>query len=512
MLGGGDAVGRLLEIERANLFLVALDGRREWYRYHHLFGDLLRYELERSEPELIPDLHRRAAEWLAANGAIDDAIRHLLAAGDDEPAAALVAESWRAPFNRGQLATVDRWLDDLPERAVLAEPDLCLARAWVLLDSGRPHEVERWLRGAAARRVGRGGGAARGAHLQARPHREAERVARRGARSRVVRQPARARPSPASSSASRATTTARSTPQPRRSTRRCDSRSAGDNTLARIYALGYLGLVRVEQGDADAARASVAQALELAAEPSASAHFVTAMALLAHGRLDGDDAALEEAVTLARRGAAPVEIAAALLGLGEHRRDPATLAEARGTLATCPDPGRLPKLIEAAELGLRGRRPGPRRQIAGDLSDRELAVLRLFPTDASLREIAGCALRLAEHGEDALEVDLPQARRLDPRRGGRAGPRAGPPLEQDPQRELGRAAAGDEVGGLVEVDVQPCRERDRLLEWIAARRQLREAPANHFRRFDLFKGFELGCGHAVQTGERPRCYRRLRSR
>ena len=62
---------------------------------------------------------------------------------------------------------------------------------------------------------------------------------------------------------------------------------AGDNTLARIYALGYLGLVRVEQGDADAARASVAQALELAAEPAAPAHFVTAMALLAHGRLDG---------------------------------------------------------------------------------------------------------------------------------------------------------------------------------------------------------------------------------
>ena len=143
------AARRLAEIERANLFLVALDGRREWFRYHHLFGDLLRYELERSEPELIPDLHRRAAEWLGGQGAIDDAIRHLLAAGDAEPAAALVAESWRPPFNRGQLATVDRWLDDLPERTVLAEPGLCLARAWVLLDSGRPHEVERWLPGAA---------------------------------------------------------------------------------------------------------------------------------------------------------------------------------------------------------------------------------------------------------------------------------------------------------------------------------------------------------------------------
>jgi LuxR family maltose regulon positive regulatory protein len=113
------------------------------------------------------------------------------------------------------------------------------------------------------------------------------------------------------------------------------------------------------------------------------------MALLAHGRLDADADALERAVTLARRGAASVEIAAALVGLGVERRDPATLAEARAALVSCPDPGRLPGLIEAAELGLRGRRPGPRRQIAGELSDRELAVLRLLPTELSLREIGG---------------------------------------------------------------------------------------------------------------------------
>ena len=101
----------------------------------------------------------------------------------------------------------------------------------------------------------------------------------------------------------------------------------------------------------------MAQALQLASEPAAAAALRERDALLAHGRLDADDASLEQAVTLARRGAAPVEIAAALLGLGGQRRDPATLAEARGTLATCPDPGRLPALIEAAEVALRGRRP-----------------------------------------------------------------------------------------------------------------------------------------------------------
>ena len=98
---------------------MPLDGRREWYRYHHLFGDLLRHELERREPGAVRDLHLRAGPtWLAANGAVDEAIRHALAGGDDEGAARLVAEQWRAPFNRGELATVDRWLDDLPEALV----------------------------------------------------------------------------------------------------------------------------------------------------------------------------------------------------------------------------------------------------------------------------------------------------------------------------------------------------------------------------------------------------------
>src|SRR5712691_2866198 len=126
LLGCSDAGERLLEIERANLFLVPLDGRRDWYRYHHLFADLLRHELERTEPEVVRSLHRSAADWLGANGAVDEAIRHALAAGDDKDAARLVTAMWRVLFNRGELATVDRWLDDLPEPLVGATPDLCL--------------------------------------------------------------------------------------------------------------------------------------------------------------------------------------------------------------------------------------------------------------------------------------------------------------------------------------------------------------------------------------------------
>src|SRR5262249_14178952 len=137
-------------IERANLFLVPLDGRREWYRYHHLFLDLLRHELEHTMSEEIDDLHRRAAAWLGGNGIVDEAIPHALAAGDADAAARLVVAMWRTPSNRGDLATVAGWLDDLPDAIIAATPDLCLARAWVLMDRGRPREAEQWLAGAAA--------------------------------------------------------------------------------------------------------------------------------------------------------------------------------------------------------------------------------------------------------------------------------------------------------------------------------------------------------------------------
>ena len=385
LLGSRDAATRLLEIERANLFLVPLDGRREWYRYHHLFADLLRHELERSEPGAVSDLHRRAAEWLGANGAVDDAIRHALAAGDDEKAAQLVAEMWRVPFNRGELATVDRWLDDLPEPLLRATPDLCLARAWVLMDRGRPREAEQWLLDAAAVPEGVVLHAVLCFKLGKLAH--AESIAREAVVQAPVESPLglpvaycilgialyyRGELAEAEQCLLEAARLA----------------VAGNNILARIYALGYLGLTRLEAGDEAAARVSASEALEQASEPPASEHFVSAMALLANGRLEGDAAALEQAVALARRGAAPMEVAAAMTGLGEVRRDPATLQNALALLADCEDPGRLPELIEETQIRLRGRAPGPRRKLAGDLSERELAVLRMLPSDESLREIA----------------------------------------------------------------------------------------------------------------------------
>ena len=387
VLGSRDAATRLGEIERANLFLVPLDDRREWYRYHHLFCELLRHELGRVAPETLPGLHRRAGEWLAGHGAIDEAIRHAVAAHDETLAARLVAEQWRAPFNRGELATVDRWLDELPETAVAADPDLCLARAWVAMDRGRPREAERWLVGV------EGHGTSEGVVLHAVLCFKLGKVAHA---EKVAREAIAVAPKdiPLGLPVARCIlgialyfqgelgAAAESLEEAVRLS------VGGGNQLARIYALGYLGLIHLESGDEEAARLAVSDALALASEPPTSEHFVGATAFLARGRLEGDRTAFEQAVALAQRGAAPMEVAVALVGLGELLRDPATLRRARETIAGCEDPGRLPALIEAAELRLRGRQRGPKRAIAGDLSDRELAVLRLLPTESSLPEIA----------------------------------------------------------------------------------------------------------------------------
>src|SRR5262249_62108663 len=88
--GRSDGAAMLERLERANLFLVPLDDEGQWYRYYHLFADLLRLRLSREQPELVPELHRRAARWLEANGWVVEAAEHLFAAQDMEAAAELI--------------------------------------------------------------------------------------------------------------------------------------------------------------------------------------------------------------------------------------------------------------------------------------------------------------------------------------------------------------------------------------------------------------------------------------
>jgi LuxR family maltose regulon positive regulatory protein len=151
----------LSQLEQANLFLVPLDDERRWNRYHHLFADLLRERLSRTQPELPSGLHRRASEWHEKSGLITEAVSHALAAGDVQRVARLVAGNALAMLDRGELTTVVGQLDALGDEVVHSRPWLCVAHAWALAYAGRLEAVEprlqdaeKALRKVPARRAG----------------------------------------------------------------------------------------------------------------------------------------------------------------------------------------------------------------------------------------------------------------------------------------------------------------------------------------------------------------------
>src|SRR5262249_29977315 len=132
----------LEELERANLFVVPLDEERRWWRYHHLFADLLRARLDRVRPQRVPGLHRAAAAWHEEHGFADDAVRHALAAGDTGWAARLGERHFGVVFRRAGGATLGPWLSAVPAEVVRVRPRLCLARAVIAAVDGRLEAVE----------------------------------------------------------------------------------------------------------------------------------------------------------------------------------------------------------------------------------------------------------------------------------------------------------------------------------------------------------------------------------
>jgi LuxR family maltose regulon positive regulatory protein len=122
----------LEELLRANLFVISLDQEGKWYRYHHLFQDLLQRRLRESRDMTeIQALHSQASVWLASRDLIDEALRHALAAGDVESAVRMVEGHRVSLLNREDWRLLQRWLDQLPREAVIASPALTLARAWI---------------------------------------------------------------------------------------------------------------------------------------------------------------------------------------------------------------------------------------------------------------------------------------------------------------------------------------------------------------------------------------------
>ncbi len=140
--GRSDGQAMLERLEHANLFLVPLDDERRWYRFHHLFRDLLRARLQHGRSEEVPDLHRRAATWCERHGLTDQAIGHAAASGEADRAVRLVEEHVNETLFRSENVTLRRWLSLLPEDVVRSSPALCLAQGLTEIHVGHVDRTE----------------------------------------------------------------------------------------------------------------------------------------------------------------------------------------------------------------------------------------------------------------------------------------------------------------------------------------------------------------------------------
>ena len=143
--GTDDAAAVIDVLERENLFVVPLDETRRWFRYHRLFAQVLRSQLARTEPEMVPALHERASAWNQAAGLPAEAIKHALAADDAPRAVNLVAKNWPAHANSGKAGTVLGWMRTLPDDQIAANPLAAHCAAWAAAHSGEPEALRRWI-------------------------------------------------------------------------------------------------------------------------------------------------------------------------------------------------------------------------------------------------------------------------------------------------------------------------------------------------------------------------------
>lgn len=408
--GTDDAGAALAQLERSNLFLIPLDTTRDWYRYHHLFGELLRLELRRTEPALEAELHRRAARWLLDMDLVSDAIQHTIAAGDNREAAELIASHW-APtlIQLGGDGAIDCWLRVLPEDVVRGDARLCVARCWVSLSFGRTDEVTAWLPALEAAPApgpfldGFGSKAGALATIGAAVLIESGAVAgaERAARAALDAEPW---PSPwhwigvavlalvHMARAEWSEARARTDEYTRMGVEQ-------GQFITEVSGRCFGAACAAELGD-PAASALAREALETTVGYGLHEHWVATGAHLALGLTQGEagepDAALaslERAVELALRGLGPIaawpiaRLARLQLRLGDGAAAHRSLGEARALLARAPDPGALPRLLEEAGSRLAPTPSASPATVAEPVSDRELEVLRLLGTQLSQREI-----------------------------------------------------------------------------------------------------------------------------
>ena len=144
LLGESGAQEQLRGLEASSLFLIPLDRRREWYRYHALFREFLLGELRRIEPDAVTKLHLRAADWYESHGSQAMALEHLLNTPGRDRCVQLVTELVLPTYQAGQIATVQRWLSELGDSAIEEYPPLAVLAGWITALTGQTTEAQRW--------------------------------------------------------------------------------------------------------------------------------------------------------------------------------------------------------------------------------------------------------------------------------------------------------------------------------------------------------------------------------
>jgi len=132
-------------LDHSNLFIVPLDEERRWYRYHHLFADLLRLRLQQTQPNLIPNLHRRASLWYGQQGFRGEAIDHALHSADFERAIELIDADIEGNYEDVALVTLQRWLAAIPDKLITTHPQMLLLKAWNQFNSGQIETADQSL-------------------------------------------------------------------------------------------------------------------------------------------------------------------------------------------------------------------------------------------------------------------------------------------------------------------------------------------------------------------------------
>jgi LuxR family maltose regulon positive regulatory protein len=391
--------------------VVSLDEQGEWYRYHNLFADLLLYELKSSRPHVVPTLRQRASAWLEDEGYFEGAIRQAIAAPDFERVGLLIARHWLAYVLFGQTATVQRWLGSLPEGMIAHDAALCLVEAWIHALNGRPEECEHFLSlaeglrhegplpdgttsvesGAATLRAVFGFGGIKNM-AEAASRADALILDRTSPQTPLVK-----------AGLGFSWYFSGNVGQARRVLEEGLRLTDGGHPVLRMAMLSCLSFVAGDEDHPEEAEslAHEAQALvdrfRLQGVPQATlAPIALGRALAGRGKLQDAQKELESALSARRQlpGLSPWPTLVGLLALAEVRAGRGVragarevLVEARTILHGSPDAGIFPELLERQERKLRARKPRE-GQLDGELTERELDVLRLLDGELSARQMA----------------------------------------------------------------------------------------------------------------------------